>query len=340
MDTAGSEPSDSVETDRQPEIQTGWLPQIDAAIDWSRFDDYLPWVDSRPLVRARRHTPLMLFKAFLLQHWFALLSIEIDQEISARPVFRQFIGLEDGQPTPSTDAVGNFRRLLQAKGVAVEIFGELRRQLVGLRLAVFPSQVGDGPSGDDRSDAVATDAPKPLKGRLPFGDLPVPPAVLADTFRFLGPPEWRELEQQLVEFWTTRCRDGKIPSLDDIKLGDLAELGPHLVLIRVMGGQRYRYELVGSEVSRNNQCSLLGASIDGKGQENIQNRGHIGLQGELAATFDAAVKLRRPTGTSVYFENAAGTKCQVWTALAPLTDSQGDVTMLLGIAEIRPVPLN
>ncbi len=287
-----------------------WLDQVDALVDWTRFDRYLRWLDASPEA-CPAHPPLVLFKAMLLLHWFALIAMEFDTEMEDRRSFRRFVGLADDRPPPDHAEVCDFRRLLLKRDIAVEIFSELRDQL-------------------DRFDPL-TLAPTGGVGKL---------SALAAELQALGPPEWHSLEQSFLDFWYRKRRDRPAPLMRDITLGEAPELDPYLALIRVLPDGKFHYAHVGLDIEAANEGSLVGTTVDQKAAQNLRLRGHVGLQGELAAMFHHAVVEMRPVSTSTYFVNAGGGKCQIWSVSAPLNDDRGRVTMLIGVALIRPIAVN
>ena len=295
------------------------LGKIDKSIDWNRFDKYLRWLDPRGEHTAG-YPPIMLFKALLIQQWYALLAAEYEHCLADSLSCRRFVGLRGRQTPPSHETVASFRRLLVERGMALEVYAELDRQLEALHLT-----------------DLAGHASGPAEGYEAFPE----PAPLRIT-QLLGPPEWTEIENSLLDYWEKMRVDRRMPRLKDVKLSEISEFQPSAILLRVIRDSNdFRYEFVGPKVVEGNDGDPTGKTISEKQQNNLRNYGHRGLQSELAATYAGAVKRRRPVSTSTYFVNATLKKCEIWVTVAPLAGTDdGEVEMLLGVALIKPILLN
>lgn len=158
--------------------------------------------------------------------------------------------------------------------------------------------------------------------------------------RALGPLEWVKIEQGLLDFWN-RIRDGRnAPQMADIKLSDLVGLGPNLTLTRVLPDNEFRYEFIGQHIKMANEGDATGTVISAKADFNTAEYGHPGLQRDLLAVFNRTAERLRPAGTSTYYVNSGGRRCQMWTLHAPIADGGGRVAMLLGVTLIRPLAVN
>jgi hypothetical protein len=264
-----------------------------------------------------------MFKAMLLQQWFALNAVEFDFDIQDRLSFRAFVGVGPHEAPPLHEAVCAFRRLLVERGVFSEITDELQAQLMGSRQ---PDTPGAGRQARENAAGLSVQLPG-------FASLFAKSALL-------GPAEWESLEQVLVDYWTRKCLYRGAPRLRDIKLADEPKLKPYFTLVRVVSESAFQYEYVGTEVEKANAGRLTGAVLDDKVDENLDRFGHAGLQGELLALCRRTVSRRGPVTTSTFFTNAAGVKCQLWTIQAPLMDDTDTVVMLMGAALIKAVSIN
>lgn len=293
------------------------LDEIGRAVDWRRFDKYLRWLDPKGL-HTGGYPPPVVFRALLIQQWYALVAIEFEYCLADSISCRRFVGLRGQEPPPSAETVNSFRRLLVERGVAVEVFAELDRQLESLGLKDLTGSGGALEAGEDAVE-------------------PPPRAVQP-----LGPPEWTETETRLLGYWESKRGRRRMPGLTDVKLSEIPELQPHALLIRVMPEDTdFRYEFVGRNVVDGNASDPTGWTVNRKAEQNLRSYGHSGLQNELAAVYAGAVGRRRPVSTSTYFLNAGLKKCEVWVTVAPLAGPETDtVAMLIGVALIKPILFN
>ena len=291
------------------------LDGIDRLVDWDRFDRHLRWLDSAPLGR-RADRPLTLFKALLLEQWFSLCAAEFEFEMTDRACYRRFLGLADSAPAPSHAAVCAFRRLLLERGVAVDLFAELHRQLCGSG-AVLTAR---DPDELDRADGAGA-----------FFDFNID----------VRPWEWIALERRFLNYWHGLCGERDAPLLSDVKLDDVPEMiKPYLVLVRILPDGEFLHESIGDQLESANEGTITGSTIDERLQRNLNQYEHAGLYGVLSELYRSVSTQRRAAGSSTYYFNAGGNKCQLWIVQAPLCDAGGAVTMLLGTALILPVSVN
>lgn len=295
--------------------------EIGRSVDWGRFDKYLRWLDPRGTY-TDGYPPLILFRALLIQQWYALVAIELEHCLNDSISCRRFVGLRGDEPPPPHETVASFRRLLVERGMAVDIFAELDRQLETLGLKDLPAL-----SLEEKHARAPQPGPEP------------PPMRVVQP---LGPPEWTEIEDAFLAYWEAKRGDRRMPALPDVKLGEIPAIQSHAILLRVLrGSQDFRYEFVGEKIVAANAADPTGSTISDKTDYNLRNYGHRGLQSELAATYAGAVKRGRPVSTSSYFMNAGLQKCEIWVTVAPLASAtQDQVEMLLGVSLIKPILLN
>ena len=293
------------------------LDRIDKSIDWACFDKYFRWLDPRGEY-TKGHPPIMLFKALLIQQWYAMVAPEYDYFMSDSISCRRFVGLKGDEHPPSHLTIANFRLLMVERGVALEVYAELDRQLEAVGLTDPASHISE-PDADT------------LSGPLPF-----------HIVQPLGPPEWTELESALLRYWQKTRLHRRMPRLSDIRLSEVSEIQPYAILLRVIRESNdFRYEFAGPKVVEGNDGDPTGTTIGEKEQHNRRSYGHGGLQRDLAATYVGAVKRRGPVSTSNYFINAGLKKCEIWVTVAPLAGADdGEIEMLLGVALIKPILLN
>jgi hypothetical protein len=295
------------------------LDEIGQSVDWRQFDKCLRWLDPRGECTGG-YEPIKLFRALLIQQWYALVAPEYEYCLSDSMSCRRFVGLVGDEPPPSNEIVASFRRLIVERGIASELYAELNRQLETLGLKDLPDYAADR----DRL-AEAPLSPRPLRIVEP-----------------LGPPEWIEIEKSFLNYWNKARKDRSIPRLSDIKLGAIPELRPYAILLRVLPDlDDFRYEFAGEKVVEGNGGDPTGATIIEKINHNIRHYGHRGLQTELQATYCGAVKRLRPVSTSTYFVNAGVQKAELWVTVAPLAAADDRaVEMVFGVALIKPILFN
>jgi len=186
---------------------------------------------------------------------------------------------------------------------------------------------------DDQDWAAAS-------AKLPLRPDEIVPFSLETSFRAFGPTEWTDIENAFLDYWNVRRGSRKAPSLADIKLSEISRLAPHLTLVRVLDNVGFQYELIGDHIQLANEGNATGQIIAAKREHNLKEYGHAGLQDELGAMFSRVIDELRPAGTSTYYVNSGGTRCQMWTTHAPLSDEYGEVCMIIGVTFIERVTLN
>ena len=108
--------------------RNGVLERVETAIRWYRFEKLLRRL--RPEGAGRPpYDPLLMFKALLLQQWYALSDAELEEALNDRVSFRRFLalGLEDDAPDHTT--LCRFRNRLVETGLAEKLFGEFDKQM-------------------------------------------------------------------------------------------------------------------------------------------------------------------------------------------------------------------
>lgn len=95
-------------------------------------------------------------------------------------------------------------------------------------------------------------------------------------------------------YWRRKAADRRMPSRHDIDPTDIPKLLPHVMLVDVVDGGRYRYRLIGTENERAHGLNATGRFLDEvlKGDE---YRAHV------IALYDQAVGERRPVYSESLF---------------------------------------
>ena len=261
----------------------------------------------------------MLFKALLIQQWYAMAAPECDYFLGDSIACRRFVGLRDEEVPPTHLTIAGFRLQLANRGAEAAVYAELDRQLEAAGLTDLAGQAS-APTLDVNSSS----RPPPHR------------AVLSS-----GPPEWTAMEATLIDYWERKRIGQRIPRLADLRLSEVSEIRQHAVLIRVIGeSDDFGYEFVGPTVVNGNDGDPTGATVAEKARQNRRNYGRCGLQSELAATYAGAVSHGCLASTSASFVTAGLKRCEIWITVAPLFGANDDVEMLLCVALIKPILFN
>jgi transposase, IS5 family len=104
------------------------LDAIDAAIDWSAIEALVSAIYDAPEGRPS-YAPISLVKALLLQQWYGLSDVRLEEALSDSLSYRRFarLSLEDGTPDHST--ISRFRTELREHRLDQALFDEIGRQL-------------------------------------------------------------------------------------------------------------------------------------------------------------------------------------------------------------------
>ena len=214
--------------------------------------------------------------------------------------------------------------------------------------AIF-AQVTDSASGEvgligaaliAEVDQVEPKIPEIAASKMSMLPVEIDPFSLETDFRALGPPEWIKIESIFLDYWNEQRGIHKTPMTSNMKLSALAELEPYLTLTRVIKDKGFQYEMIGDHIQIENEGNATGQFIAEKRDFNVREFGHGGLQEELASVFTRAVAQLQPVGTNTYYVNSGGSRCQMWTIHAPMSDEFGEVCMLLGVTLIKKVSIN
>lgn len=111
------------------------LERIGALVRWDRFEKLLSRVYASPEGRPS-YPPLVMLKCLLLQQWYALSDLELEEALSDRLSFRRFAGLALDEHVPDHTTICRFRQQLAAHGLAEKLFAELNRQIEARGLIV------------------------------------------------------------------------------------------------------------------------------------------------------------------------------------------------------------
>jgi IS5 family transposase len=104
------------------------LERIGKLIDWGKVDALLEALHSSRYGRPA-FPPLALFKALLLQQWYALSETKLEEALGDRLSFRRFCGLSLEDSAPDQVTINRFRNLLVIEELVQPLFDEIVRQI-------------------------------------------------------------------------------------------------------------------------------------------------------------------------------------------------------------------
>jgi IS5 family transposase len=111
------------------------LERMASQVKWYRFEKLLhklePEAAGRPPI-----DPLLMFKALLLQQWYALSDAELEDALNDRVSFRRFVGLALEADAPDHTTLCRFRNRLIDVGLMERLFAEFDRQMEGRGLVL------------------------------------------------------------------------------------------------------------------------------------------------------------------------------------------------------------
>jgi len=105
-----------------------FLRKIDRQIDWRPFEKLMAPL-YHPTQGRPSHPPLVMFKALLLQQWYALSDPGLEEAICDRLSFQRFLGLSLTDPVPDETRICRFRNKLAEAKLGESLFAMLAEQL-------------------------------------------------------------------------------------------------------------------------------------------------------------------------------------------------------------------
>jgi transposase, IS5 family len=105
------------------------LDRVSGLIDWRPVEGLLSKLRSGPM-GAPAYPALLLFKALLLQRWYALSDPALEEGLKDRLSFRRFVGLPLSEKIPDHSSLWRFRESLKG-GLDAKLFAEIGRQIEG-----------------------------------------------------------------------------------------------------------------------------------------------------------------------------------------------------------------
>lgn len=111
------------------------LDDVHELIDWSRLERLLSDIHSKPRGE-KAWPPLMMFKALLLQSWYALSDPRLEKQLARDLLFRRFVGLDISQSIPDHTTFWRFRQKLETQALMESLLNEINTQLIAQGLYI------------------------------------------------------------------------------------------------------------------------------------------------------------------------------------------------------------
>lgn len=140
------------------------LDRIATLVDWSEIEALLAPMRSGRM-GAPAYPSLTLFRALLLQQWFALSDPALEEALSDRLSFRKFLGLGLSETVPDHSTLWRFREQLGKEGLTAKAFALIEKQIDKAGFVIKRGTLIDAtliPS--------AVNAPEPPQGPQPLGE--------------------------------------------------------------------------------------------------------------------------------------------------------------------------
>jgi IS5 family transposase len=106
------------------------LERVAAEVKWYRFEKLLQKLEPEAAGRPP-FNPLLMFKALLLQQWYALSDAQLEEALNDRVSFRRFVGLGLEADAPDHTTLCRFRNRLVEAQLIERLFAEFDRQIEG-----------------------------------------------------------------------------------------------------------------------------------------------------------------------------------------------------------------
>jgi IS5 family transposase len=133
------------------------LERVAGQVKWYRFEQLLRRLEPEAAGRPP-FDPLLMFKALLLQQWYALSDAQLEEMLDDRVSFRRFLGLALEVCAPDHTTLCRFRNRLIDAGLMEPLFAEFNRQLERRGLVLRQGTMVD-------ATVVAAAAARPPRGK-------------------------------------------------------------------------------------------------------------------------------------------------------------------------------
>ncbi len=140
------------------------LERVVSLVDWSAVEALLQPIHGGTM-GAPAYPSLMMFKALLLQRWYALSDLALEEALKDRLSFRGFLGVGLGETLPDHSSLWRFREAL-GRELAQRVFGEIVRQIEGAGFVLKQGTLIDA----SLIAAAVNPPPKPREPLAPDAD--------------------------------------------------------------------------------------------------------------------------------------------------------------------------
>jgi IS5 family transposase len=116
------------------------LDDVHELINWSRIESLLAELHSSRRGE-KAWPPLLMFKALLLQSWYALSDPALEKQLARDLLFRRFIGLSISESVPDHSTLWRFRQLLEKQNLMTTLLNAINDQLAEQGLYIKAGEV-------------------------------------------------------------------------------------------------------------------------------------------------------------------------------------------------------
>lgn len=116
------------------------LDGVSELIDWSRIEALLSDIHAKRR-GVRAWPPLLMFKALLLQSWYALSDPALERQLARDLLFRRFVDLDLSEAVPDHSSLWRFRQRLEAEGRMEQLLEAVNEQLAEQGLYIKQGEV-------------------------------------------------------------------------------------------------------------------------------------------------------------------------------------------------------
>jgi IS5 family transposase len=104
------------------------LDDINRFIDWTRIEVHLRGIYAKAEGNLA-YAPQLMFKALLLQSWYALSDSALEKQLARDLLFRRFVGLNLSDAIPDHSTIWRYRQTLDKANVTQSLLNEVNAQL-------------------------------------------------------------------------------------------------------------------------------------------------------------------------------------------------------------------
>lgn len=142
--------------------KNSFLPQMSFVLNWNDIENLIlkyynkgKSVDGRP-----SYSGLLLFKMLLLEYWYNLSDVQVEEMVNENLSAMVFCGLDLEDEVPDNSTISRFRSTLSKQNAFETILEEVNRQLIDKGIFII--------KGAAMVDASITDSPRKPKGKTTY----------------------------------------------------------------------------------------------------------------------------------------------------------------------------